>query len=82
VTRPDREDLTRQREAVAAARSDLAARLDELEREAKTAARAARTKRGQPDLPAVHAASRAVERAEEALDLAALDLRTAAGDDA
>jgi hypothetical protein len=82
VTRPDREDLTRQRDAVETARADLAVTLDDLEREARTAARSARTKRGQPDLPAVHAAARAVERAEEALDLAALDLRTAAGDDA
>jgi hypothetical protein len=82
VTRPDREDLHRQREAVDAARADLAATLDDLEREAHTAARAARTRRGVPDLPAVHAAARAVERAEETLDLAALDLRTAAGEDA
>ncbi len=82
MTRPDREDLTRQQEALAAARADLAAALDLLEREAKDAARAARTKRGVPDLPAVHAAARGVERAEEALDLAALDVRTAAGEDA
>lgn len=82
MSRPDREDLTRQRETLEAARADLGGRLDDLEREAKAAARAARTKRGQPDLPAVHAAARAVERAEEAVDLAALDLRTAAGDDA
>lgn len=82
MTHADREDLTRQRDALDGARADLAAALDDLEREAKSAARAARTKRGAPDLPAVHAAARAVERAEEALDLAALDLRTAAGDDA
>ena len=82
VSRPDREDLSRQQEALAAARADLAAALDDLEREATTAARAARTKRGLPDLPAVHAAARAVERAEEAVDLAALDVRTAAGEDA
>lgn len=82
MSRPDREDLSRQQEALAVARADLAAALDDLEREAKTAARAARTKRGQPDLPAVHAAARAVERAEEAVDLAALDVRTAAGEDA
>ncbi|MCW2776281.1 MAG: hypothetical protein JWN17_6 [Frankiales bacterium] len=82
MSRPDREDLTRQQEALAAARADLAAALDDLESEAHTAARAARSKRGVPDLPAVHAAARAVERAEEALDLAALDVRTAAGEDA
>jgi predicted RNase H-like HicB family nuclease len=82
VTRPDREDLHRQREAVDEARVALAAALDALEREAHTAARASRTRRGTPDLPGVYAAARAVERAEEALDLAALDLRTAAGEDA
>ncbi|MCU1692490.1 MAG: hypothetical protein JWM64_1581 [Frankiales bacterium] len=82
MSRPDREDLSRQQEALAQARADLAVALDDLSSEAHTASRAARSKRGVPDLPAVHAAARAVERAEEALDLAALDVRTAAGEDA
>ena len=82
MTRPDREDVSHQQEVLAAARAHLAAALDDLSAEAHTAARAARSKRAVPDLPAVHAAARAVERAEEAVDLAALDVRTAAGEDA
>lgn len=82
MTRSDREDVSRQQEALAAARAELAAALDDLSAQAHTAARAARSRRAVPDLPAVHAAARAVERAEEAVDLAALDVRTAAGEDA
>lgn len=80
--RSDREDLTVQREQLAAARGELAASLETLAAEAKSAAKAARTKTGRPDLPEVYAATRAVERAEEAVDLAALDLHTASGGDA
>ena len=80
--RRDREDLTRQTAALAEARAALAEALDDLALEAKDAAKAARSKRGPPDLPAVYAAGNAVRRAEEAVDLATLDLATAGGADA
>ena len=81
MLRADREDLSRQEAAVVETRVALATALDDLEREAKAAARAARTKRGTPDLDAVSAAHRAVQRAEELHDLAVYDLRTAGGAD-
>lgn len=68
-------------EAVTAARAALHDALATLEVEAGLAARAARSKRGNPDLPSVIAAFRMVERAEEALDLAVYDRDTAAGAD-
>lgn len=80
--RNDREDLTAQREKLATARSELADTLESLAVEAKRASKAARTKTGNPDLPEVYAIVRAVERAEEGVDLAALDVYTAGGGDA
>lgn len=80
--RSDREDITAQRENLAAARADLAAKLEALADSAKRAAKAARAKTGRPDLPEVYSDARAVERAEEAVDLAAFDVHTAAGGDA
>lgn len=79
--RTDREDLTRQREAVQLAREGLQQALAELAREATLASKAARSKRGRPDLDAVRGAIRVVDRAEEAADLAAHDLHTASGGD-
>lgn len=76
------EDVAPQRAALADARAHLARALDDLSAAAHDAARAARSKRGTPDLPAVYAHTNAVRRAEETVDLAALDLDTAAGGDA
>ena len=81
MIRQDREDLTAQRERVAETRAHLHDALSTLAGEAARAAKAARTKTGRPDLPAVYAASRAVERAEEAVDQAVYDLQTAGGED-
>lgn len=78
--RRDREDTRAQAEALTAAREDLARALDVLADDAKTAAKAARTKRGRPDLDAVYTSARHVARAEEAVDLAAYDLQTASGE--
>ena len=82
MTRPDRMDLSAQRDTLSRRRSDLADALAELASEASLAAKVCRRVRGNPDLDAVYAAARAVERAEEAVDLAALDLATAGGEDA
>lgn len=82
MNRHDREDLTAQREKLAAARTSLSAALAHLASTATDASRAANRKHGVPDLPAVYAACRAVERQEENLDLALLDLATAGGADA
>lgn len=82
--RPDREDTATQEAAVEKAREALAAALDGLEMEARAAARVLRRKslRGNVDLTPVHTEVRTVSRAEEALDLALLDLHTARGEDA
>jgi hypothetical protein len=85
IGRPDREDLTAQRERLAAARTDLHTALEKVQREALTAARlvASRAKLPpMPDLTNYLAAHQAVLRAEEAHDLARLDLDTAGGADA
>lgn len=82
MARIDREDLSQQIERLASARSDLADALLGLADEAKRAAKAASSKRGQPDILRVHSHVNAVRQAEEALDLAALDLATASGADA
>jgi len=79
--RTDREDLTAQQEAVADARASLAAALEDLEAEARRAARAARSRTGRPDVDRVTAAHLAVDRTREALDIATYDLQTAAGHD-
>ena len=68
-------------QAVTDARAQLHDALTTLAGEAALAAKAAKAKRGHPDLPAVYAATRAVERAEEAVDLAVYDRDTAAGED-
>ncbi len=81
MNRHDREDTTRQQMRVLVARQFLADALSNLAGEAALAAKATRAKTGSPDLPAVYAASRAVERAEEALDTATYDLQTAQGAD-
>jgi hypothetical protein len=75
----DREDVSAQRAAVARARTDLGAALALLGAESKRAQKAAESKRGTPDLPAVYAALNGVLRAEEDLDTATYDLHTAAG---
>ena len=63
------------------ARASLADELRAVEQAAKAARRTlARTR--QPDLTDFYGATSAVRRAEEALDLAHLDLRTASGEDA
>jgi hypothetical protein len=80
--RPDRENLDGQRAAVAGARGVLARELAWLSSEANAASRIARRPKGRLDLTDVYTAHTAVLRAEEALDLAELDLRTAAGEDA
>jgi hypothetical protein len=82
--RRDREDTTAQREREATARKKLHDALSTLAREAALAAKAAGSgaKRApDPDLPAVYAATSAVRRAEEELDLAKADLDTASGGD-
>ena len=78
--RPD-EDVSAQTEALAAARSELSDLLARLSVEAKKASKSALTKRGNPDLPTVYALSRAIERAEEAVDMAITDLHSASGYD-
>lgn len=83
MNRLDREDLTAQQTALAEARAALAAALLDAASEATAAAKLlGRKGRSLPRLDEFHTATRAVARAEEALDLAALDLRTAAGEDA
>lgn len=79
--RADREDVRAQEEAVTAARAALHDALAALAGEAALAAKAAGSKRGQPDLEAVTAAHNAVQRAGEALDMAVYDLSTARGAD-
>lgn len=80
--RRDREDLTAQRERMTQATHDLCAALSALTVSCQYANRALRGLRPTLDLTEVHADHRRVCRAEEAYDLAALDLRTAAGEDA
>ena len=82
TARPDREDLTKQREALTDARAALADTLSTLSLEAALAVKVLRRPKGDPDLVAVYAAHRAVQRAEEGVDLAVLDLATAGGADA
>lgn len=80
--RSDREDYSDQQDAIVAARSHLRLALGDLASEAALAAKKIGQKRGTPDLPAVYGAVSVVRRAEEALDLATLDLATARGEDA
>lgn len=75
------EEVAAQESALTQARAQLAEALFDLAETAAKEAKAARTKRGTPDLPAVYAAEQAVRRAEEAVDTAAYDLQTASGED-
>lgn len=82
--RADREDTAAQERALADARAELGAALEVLESEARAARKATRARSSLTRAPAlltVHAAARAVERAEEACDQAAYDLQTARGQD-
>lgn len=82
--RPDREDVAAQRTAVHAARADLRDALAEVSLEAAFAARTAGSAAKHPppiDLDRYIAAHRRVLAAEQALDLAVYDLRTASGED-
>jgi hypothetical protein len=84
VARPDREDLTPQRERLAAARKALAERLRDLSSEALVAQvplRSAAKRPPEPDLGLVYAAMARVRDAENELDIAKADLATAAGAD-
>lgn len=80
------EDVSAQRAALADAREDLARALDALAADATAAAKRARsrarTRADRVDLTEVHTAHRTVARAEEQVDMAALDVHTAAGGDA
>jgi hypothetical protein len=80
VIRPD-EDLEPQRAAVAHARADLHAALQQLTDAAARASKSARSKSARIDLLPVYSADQAVRRAEEGLDTAVYDLRTASGED-
>lgn len=74
------ENVAAQEEALEAAHEVLRYELKQLATEAAFAWKAG--KRRNADLPAVYARVNAVRRAEEAVDLAALDLATAQGEDA
>lgn len=71
------EDVRAQAERLEVAVAGLQAALYDLATEAK-----AQSKRKTPDVPRVKGLVGAVERAEEALDIATLDLETARGADA
>lgn len=75
MIRADREDLTAQRGRVEQAATGVYNSLDWLGRQAKAAKRTR-------DLAPVYGAVEALRRAEEAYDLARLDLATASGEDA
>lgn len=77
-------EVAEQRARLDAARTELARTLDDAARAATKAARTARTRRGArdaTDLYEFYAASRAVERAETEVDIAATDLAGAMGED-
>lgn len=82
IGRPDREDLTRQRDAEALARAALREALAGLSDSARHAARSLFSPRNTVDLAELYGFVDQVRRAEEAHDLTLLDLATAAGDDA
>lgn len=79
--RTDREDTTRQEAALEEARQALQGALNTLAAEAKDAAKACGSKRPNPDIPAVQAAWLATDRAREAVEMAAIDLAGARGED-
>jgi len=82
MIRSDREDYTEQIDRLRAARLALAESLDALAAEAKRAARAFRTARGDADLSHLFGDVDAVRRAEEEKDTRTGDLATARGEDA
>lgn len=74
-------ELEAQAQRAAEALTVLEQTLADLEHVAGDARKVAR-RGGTPDLAGVHGAASAVSRAEEAHDLALLDLKTASGEDA
>lgn len=83
IARHDREDYTAQEQAVTDAKAALVQALSDLAGEAALVAKALGRKRPPANLvDGVRSEFRHVERCEEALDLAVLDLRTARGEDA
>ena len=88
MTRPDREDLTRQHAAVADARREMAAACDAVHVEARYVARVIGSKSRLTSAEALTAittalvgAMSAVRRAEDTLQVALTDLATARGED-
>lgn len=81
IGRPDREDVSRQLETLAAAWQDMGEALVALSVEAKDAAKACRRRNGKPDVEQVAAAYNAFERAREAVEMAGIDLAGARGAD-
>ena len=69
------------RQKLTKARAALADTLDTLASESKAAAKAARGKARAVPLDRVYAAMRDVERAEEVVDFAAIDVASASGHD-
>lgn len=80
--RNDREDTRAQRERLDQAKADLAQALEDLAQESKIQAKAARSRWNTLNILDVYAAVRAVERAEQDVDIATHDLATARGEDA
>ena len=76
-----KDDSSRQEEAVAYAYANLAAWLDHAVTEAHAAAKAARRRRPVMDLDRLRAVLRSLDQAEQDVDLALYDLRTARGED-
>jgi len=72
-------DVTEQKAALDRARDELVAALESAAWEAKAGARRAKSGRGEVDLSAYIGASRRVERAEQAFDIASTDYATASG---
>lgn len=84
IARPDREDVTEQRERLDAARAALAIALSDLAGECALGHRALLSRAKQPPAPnmtAVYAAVTRVRAAENEYDMAKADLATAAGAD-
>lgn len=82
VVRILNEETEQQRQRLADARSELGDALSQLSTEAKKASSSCASKRAVIDLDRVYAAVLEVRRREEAVDLSALDLQTASGEDA
>jgi len=80
--RRDRDDVADQLAHLARSREDAARAFEDVAEESKRMVKAFRSKRGTPDASAWAGAVSAARRAEEAFDLAVLDLATARGEDA